>query len=94
MWSRVATHPASHVRLEPGRWPAYAGNLTMSNTDYQTGVILDSGGSLILGQDQDSVGGNFDSSQTHRGNLDELAVFDQVLDEATIVAHRDAILCP
>ena len=35
--------------------------------------------SLILGQEQDSLGGNFDSSQAVEGLIDELLVFDRAI---------------
>jgi MSHA biogenesis protein MshQ len=41
-------------------------------------IDLDSGG-LIIGQEQDSVGGSFVASQSVRGEMDELLLFDQAL---------------
>ncbi len=40
--------------------------------------------SLILGQEQDSVGGRFDSSQAFNGLLDELVIYDNVIGQAQI----------
>jgi MSHA biogenesis protein MshQ len=40
--------------------------------------------SLILGQEQDSLGGNFDSRQAWDGLLDELLIFDAVIPESQI----------
>lgn len=40
--------------------------------------------SLILGQEQDSVGGSFDDSQAFDGLLDELVIFDGVLNAGKI----------
>ena len=40
--------------------------------------------SLILGQEQDSVGGRFSSSQAFDGLLDELVIFDQVIGQGQI----------
>ncbi|MEM9620732.1 MAG: LamG domain-containing protein, partial [Pseudomonadota bacterium] len=39
---------------------------------------------FVLGQDQDSVGGGFETSQAWNGLLDELLVFDLVLSDALI----------
>ena len=50
-------------------------------------LSIDSGG-FIVGQEQDSVGGSFSGSQDLRGNLDELIVFDRVLDPAEIAGIR------
>ncbi|SEK95629.1 Pentaxin family protein [Colwellia chukchiensis] len=40
--------------------------------------------SLILGQEQDSVGNRFDASQAFNGLLDELVIFDGVIDQDKI----------
>ncbi len=50
-----------------------------------TGDILSlSNGVMILGQEQDSVGGNFDINQEWEGLLDELLIFKQALNDADI----------
>jgi len=49
--------------------------------------------SLILGQEQDNIGGGFDSSQAFDGLLDELLVFDSAITAAqvaTIYDNQDA----
>ncbi len=43
-----------------------------------------SGGSLVFGQEQDSVGGSFATSQTFSGTLFEARFFNTALDEAAI----------
>ena len=48
---------------------------------------IDAGG-FIVGQDQDSVGGGFDSGQDLRAELDELIIFDSVLSAAEIAGIR------
>jgi hypothetical protein len=45
-----------------------------SVTGFKTGVQLGIGGSLVLGQEQDSVGGNFDPNQIFRGTYWDLSV--------------------
>ncbi len=61
--------------------------------------------SLILGQEQDRVGGGFSSSQAFDGLLDELVIFDQVIGQQQIEQiytyqnsglglHGEAIACP
>ena len=50
-----------------------------------TGDILSlSNGVMILGQEQDSVGGRFDINQEWEGLLDELLIFKQALNDADI----------
>ncbi|MFQ3248461.1 MAG: MSHA biogenesis protein MshQ [Glaciecola sp.] len=45
--------------------------------------------SLVLGQEQDSVGGNFDSAQAFNGLLDELMIFDEAISAAEITQIYD-----
>ncbi len=49
-----------------------------SQTGHSTGQSLTGGGSLILGQEQDSVGGGFDSNQAFSGTYQDFRVFDDV----------------
>lgn len=49
---------------------------------------IDEGG-LVLGQDQDSVGGDFSSDQAYHGDLDELTIWNRRLTAEEIVSHRD-----
>lgn len=44
------------------------------------------GGALILGQDQDVVGGNFEATQAFGGVIDELKIFDYAVTDADIAA--------
>ncbi|MCR9260800.1 MAG: LamG domain-containing protein [Pseudomonadaceae bacterium] len=46
-------------------------------------IDLDPGG-LIIGQEQDSVGGSFVAAQSVRGEMDELLIFDQALTAAQV----------
>lgn len=47
-------------------------------TTHQQGASITAGGSLVLGQDQDSVGGGFSASQAFNGILDEVRISDTV----------------
>ena len=49
-------------------------------------------GGLIIGQDQDTLGGDFDASQDWEGLLDEVMVFNQRLSATDIQAGRANIL--
>ncbi|MEM7100156.1 MAG: DUF6701 domain-containing protein [Pseudomonadota bacterium] len=51
-----------------------------------TGALAISDGGLILGQEQDSVGGSFSASQSFKGLLDELLIFDSALSSGEISA--------
>jgi len=58
--------------------PEYSGTVAV-------GESLTPGGTLILGQDQDSVGGGFSPTQAYSGLLDEVIVFDRALDATEVV---------
>lgn len=44
-----------------------------------TGLSITGGGALVIGQEQDSVGGGFDGAQAMSGYIDDLALFNRVL---------------
>ena len=62
------------------------GALEFSGT-LQTGNPLSSGGSLVLAQEQDAVGGGLDPAQRFIGALDEVAVYGTVLTDDDVAAH-------
>ena len=55
-----------------------------TNTTLANAVSIASGG-LVIGQDQDSVGGGFDPSQSFQGTLDDVRIYDRVLSHADIM---------
>ncbi|HEY3723659.1 MAG TPA: PQQ-dependent sugar dehydrogenase [Acidimicrobiia bacterium] len=67
------------------------GALAYKNTiPVQAGTSLTGGGALVLGQEQDSVGGGFDPAQAFLGKLDEFALYRKVLAAAEAKADHDA----
>ena len=48
---------------------------------------LKAGGFLVLGQEQDSIGGGFDPNQTLHGRLASVNMWDKVLSESDIAAQ-------
>ena len=48
------------------------------------GYTIRQGGTLVLGQEQDSVGGGFDTSQSFQGLLSNVNVWNHVLSAAQI----------
>ncbi|CAH3117953.1 unnamed protein product [Pocillopora meandrina] len=48
---------------------------------------LKAGGFLVLGQEQDSIGGGFESSQTFHSRLASFNIWDKVLSESDIAAQ-------
>ncbi|NPA29396.1 MAG: hypothetical protein GXO33_04350 [Epsilonproteobacteria bacterium] len=62
----------------------FDGSKVSCQDDYPTGALSVQAGSLIIGQEQDSVGGDFDAAQSFVGYLDELKIFEGVLDESDV----------
>ena len=54
------------------------------DNNFQKGHTIRQGGTLVLGQDQDSVGGGFDSTQSFQGMLSNVNIWDHVLPQTQI----------
>lgn len=59
------------------------GQLLYTGSHY-TGTVIDPHGVLVLGQEQDSVGGGFESSQSFNGDIRNFAMWDRVLTSTEI----------
>ncbi len=72
VWTRNNTTGESRIYID--------GALEDSDTNAanQGEINLDSGG-IIIGQEQDSVGGGFDATQMFQGWIDEVRIFNRVL---------------
>ena len=69
-----------------GSWKIYKdGHLEEEGTGFKTGHQIRQGGSLVLGQEQGSAGGGFDSAKSFQGMLQNVNIWDHVLNTATIV---------
>ena len=55
------------------------GVLSANATNFKTGHVIRSGGSLMLGQEQDSFASGLDSAQSFQGFLSNLNVWDYVV---------------
>ncbi|XP_078698905.1 uncharacterized protein LOC144926212 isoform X2 [Branchiostoma floridae x Branchiostoma belcheri] len=74
-------------RSRDGAWQFYVdGDLTTSGSGFRVGGRVRRGGTWILGQDQDRVGGGFEASQSFIGELSEVNLWDRVLSSAEIAA--------
>ncbi|XP_019624993.1 PREDICTED: uncharacterized protein LOC109470471 [Branchiostoma belcheri] len=74
-------------RSSDGAWQFYVdGDLTASGSGFRVGGRVRRGGTWILGQDQDRVGGGFEASQSFIGELSEVNLWDRVLSPAEIAA--------
>uniref|UniRef100_A0AAY4AP58 Pentraxin (PTX) domain-containing protein n=2 Tax=Denticeps clupeoides TaxID=299321 RepID=A0AAY4AP58_9TELE len=73
-----------------GTWRTYqGGKLKGEGKSMSSGHVIRPGGVLILGQEQDTLGGGFDASQAMVGDLSQLNLWDRVLrsSEVSAVAH-------
>ncbi|XP_063076953.1 neuronal pentraxin receptor-like [Engraulis encrasicolus] len=70
-----------------GQWKAYqGGRVCGEGAGVSPGHTIRPGGTLILGQEQDVVGGGFDASQALQGELSQLNVWDRALRPAEVSA--------
>ncbi|CAH3022163.1 unnamed protein product, partial [Porites evermanni] len=68
-----------------GSWRLYKdGKVEASGKGLETGNMIRPGGALVLGQEQDSVGGRFDSRQSFIGELTDVNIWDHVIKEQEI----------
>jgi hypothetical protein len=65
------------------------GALAFSGT-LRSGYAMIGGGALVLGQEQDALGGGFEVSQAYLGVLDEVALYPTALTATRVQAHYTA----
>nr|XP_012598953.1 pentraxin-4 [Microcebus murinus] len=66
--------------------------LVAAGSHFREGYEIPPGGSLVLGQEQDSVGGGFDSSEAFVGSVSGVAIWDRALvpgEVASLAAGRE-----
>ena len=68
------------------------GVLSASETNFKKGNVIRSGGSLMLGQEQDLFGGGLDSTQSFQGYLSNLNMWDYVVCQEIITRMSKACL--
>ena len=55
-----------------------------TNSGFATGHVINSGGKLVLGQTQGSIGGDFDALQSFSGEIAGFNIWDSVKDKHTM----------
>jgi len=56
-------------------------------------TLIPNGGSLVIGSEQDSVGGGFEADQRYIGLLDEVAIYNRALSDIEVQQHyRDFVV--
>lgn len=79
-------HICATWRNSDGEWKFYKdGKMESTGQGLKTGYTIKAGGSLILGQEQDSVAGGFNSTQSFKGVLTNVNVWSQVLQQSLIM---------
>ncbi|XP_070548194.1 neuronal pentraxin-1-like [Ptychodera flava] len=69
-----------------GVWKSYYnGTLDDEGRHFVSGRIITGGGNLVLGQEQDSVGGNYESHQALLGSLTDFNMWSRALSDDEIV---------
>jgi hypothetical protein len=85
-WHHIAVtwrNSDGQVKLYKDGMPVYTGTIA-------TGLMLTSGGALVLGQEQDAVGGSFSPAQAFKGSLDEVRLWNVVRTQAQIQTEMQA----
>ena len=64
-----------------GTWHAYKDgvNTKSSSEPFQQGEVITGDGVLILGQEQDELGGSFNTEESFIGDVSQMNIFDKVL---------------
>ncbi|XP_006815854.1 neuronal pentraxin-1-like [Saccoglossus kowalevskii] len=72
-------------RSDTGYWALYTdGTNILDGTGLSTNLIVDSGGSISIGQEQDSVGGGFDTKQALVADIAHVGIWSTTMDPAAI----------
>lgn len=77
-------------RSSDGALVMYKNGTAVFSTNHQAGYTIKSGGSLILAQEQDGVGGSLDAGQRVIGALDEVAIYNYTLSSGRVLSHYNA----
>ncbi len=72
-----------------GTFKAYVDGTLKFTGNIEAGNPITSGGSLVLGQDQDNVGGGFQPTQRYEGTIGEVRIFDDIRTAAEISANAN-----
>ena len=76
-----------------GSWKFYKdGDLEVEGSDLKKDYTTKGGGTLVLGQEQDSVGGDFDADQSIQGMLSDVNVWNRVLPGGQIKMSKSCLL--
>ena len=63
------------------------GQLVESNTGFKAGTTIAAGGTLAIGQDQDTVDGSYDSTQRFSGTLHDIRVWNRAISSEQVAQN-------
>lgn len=69
----------------------YVNGVLQYSTTLAAGTLITNGGSLVLAQEQDSVGGGFDPNQALAGNIPIFRIYNRVLSADEVAQNFNAI---
>lgn len=84
-------HIAVTWQSSDGKIYLYKDGIPAFNGTLETGEVLIQGGSLVLGQEQDIVGGSFDVTQAFLGSMDEVRIYSRALSASEISEHFSGV---
>ena len=72
-----------------GKWKVYKdGVLADSGDDLAAGSWVESGGMIVIGQEQDKLGGRFSAAESFQGSITRLDVWGRVVDNDEILSLK------
>lgn len=78
------THLATTWRSSDGAVTVYKDGQPVATGSVSSGHSLTDSGYLVLGAEQDSVGGGFKDGQAYNGDLDDVRVYNRVLSDSEV----------
>ncbi|XP_078367062.1 neuronal pentraxin-2-like isoform X1 [Oculina patagonica] len=76
-----------------GSWNLFKdGKVAASGKGLKTGHVIRGGGALVLGQEQDSVGGTFDAGQSFIGEMTGVNIWDRAINDTEIMRMSQSCL--
>ncbi|KAL5246889.1 hypothetical protein ACHWQZ_G018932 [Mnemiopsis leidyi] len=83
-------HVAMTWRSIDGLVYIYVNGVQVHSGTTSAGATIKGGGTLVLGQEQDAVGGSFDLNQAFSGSLDQLFILSKILTESEVTEIHEA----
>ncbi len=68
----------------------YVNGTSVYTTTLSAGVLVTSGGSFVLAQEQDNIGGGFDPAQAFGGNISIVRLYNNILTSSQVLQNYNA----